>query len=163
MIINRGRDGKIQSRPFEDRFSEQLVNSDRLDSGCLIWNGAKAGSGLYPVIRDWDNRQRRVSRILLEMFVGAQDNKLACHSCDTPACINISHLYWGTPKENMEDMVSKGRANIPKGEHLKKIVKAVKERFSNEEYRKNFSKDMKRNSKGQFLKKGFRDEEDMSE
>jgi len=36
------------------------------------------------------------------------------HTCDNPACINIDHLRLGTQKENMQDMVTKGRRRHPK-------------------------------------------------
>jgi hypothetical protein len=32
------------------------------------------------------------------------------HTCDNPGCINPDHLIPGTQKQNMEDMVSRGRA-----------------------------------------------------
>lgn len=35
------------------------------------------------------------------------------HICDVTMCINPDHLFLGTQKENVRDMMNKGRANHP--------------------------------------------------
>jgi hypothetical protein len=38
------------------------------------------------------------------------------HRCDNPKCINPDHLFLGTQKDNMQDMLKKNRDNYAKGE-----------------------------------------------
>jgi hypothetical protein len=37
------------------------------------------------------------------------DGLFVCHHCDQPPCINLDHLFLGTPADNMEDCARKGR------------------------------------------------------
>ena len=36
----------------------------------------------------------------------------ACHSCDTPACVEERHLFHGTQLDNVHDALAKGRHNM---------------------------------------------------
>lgn len=37
------------------------------------------------------------------------DGKIVCHTCDNPRCQNPNHWFIGTPKDNSDDKVRKGR------------------------------------------------------
>jgi hypothetical protein len=39
-----------------------------------------------------------------------------CHKCDEPACIRPDHCFLGTPQDNSDDMIAKGRERHARGE-----------------------------------------------
>lgn len=56
-----------------------------------------------------------------EMFGPIPPGMVVLHKCDNSLCINPEHMQIGTQKENVDDMIQKGRANWqryhnPKGE-----------------------------------------------
>ena len=88
---------------------------------CWIWNGAKKGSGLksyghLTVGSRTDGSRKTVSahRFSYEVFIGEiPDGHCVCHTCDTPSCVNPSHLFIGTIQDNVNDREFKGRNTIP--------------------------------------------------
>lgn len=58
-----------------------------------------------------------VHRIVFELFNGPiEDGLVCCHKCDNPGCCNPNHLFKGTQKDNVHDMISKKRDVRVKGE-----------------------------------------------
>lgn len=101
-IIGKGGAKKI---PETDRF-EKFV--DRTPT-CWGWNGFvdSIGRGHFFIYEIGKVRAHRASYIL---NIGPIPNNLVvCHSCDNPNCVNPDHLWLGTIKENVHDMLAKGR------------------------------------------------------
>lgn len=78
------------------------------NSGCLLWLGSIMGIGYGKV--SWRGKQHPAHRMA---WIDARGEPpaglLVLHKCDVPSCINLDHLFLGTPEENMRDMVRKGR------------------------------------------------------
>lgn len=109
---------------LEERFWRFVNKSD--ENSCWNWVGQKingygrislgakslASDGSHRVSWKMHNKQD----IPKGMFV--------MHSCDNPSCVNPKHLSLGTPKDNSQDMIAKGRKKIviPIGEQNGKSI-----------------------------------------
>lgn len=76
--------------------------------GCWNWTGKQNEDG-YGTIRV-SGKYTRAHRAMYFMLNPCADPSLVVmHTCDNPRCINPDHLILGTQKENMMDMLNKGR------------------------------------------------------
>lgn len=94
-----------------DRFFNKV--SFGTPNDCWEWVGAQKPSG-YGNLR-YKNTYYLAHRFAYAIFEGdLPDDKYVCHHCDHPPCVNSSHLFLGTAKENTRDMMKKGRDGFQK-------------------------------------------------
>ena len=104
---------------LQERFEAKI--SQEPTSGCWIWMGAR-DPYRYGVI--WlDRRAVRAHRVAWKIYRGEiPPGKLVCHSCDVRQCVNPDHLFLGTPRENADDMILKGRSRRGEKNHAARLT-----------------------------------------
>lgn len=109
--------GPKRCLPVEPRFWAQVDRS----SECWLWTGHvnTYGYGNLRVAGNWV----LTHRLSYEWVHGPIPAGMhVCHRCDTPRCVNPDHLFLGTPSDNIDDMVRKGRQNYGERHPQAKLI-----------------------------------------
>ena len=95
-----------------ERFEEKFERVT--ESGCWVWTATthERGYGYFYTSPTYSKRKMDFAhRVSYYLYNGVKPppKMSVCHTCDVPECVNPSHLFLGTHKDNMIDMTKKGR------------------------------------------------------
>lgn len=91
---------------------ERFLNKVNKTDTCWIWLASfnRNGYGQFGM----NGTMRSTHRVSYELFNGIIPPSLCVlHTCDNRKCVNPSHLFLGTKKDNTQDMVKKNRRFSP--------------------------------------------------
>jgi hypothetical protein len=96
--------GRFLSISITERFWRHVYKT----TGCWFWTGAKGSNG-YGYI-EHEGRLTGAHRVSYELHSGKiQPGLQIRHDCDTPLCVNPSHMRLGTARDNAQDKIARGR------------------------------------------------------
>lgn len=84
-----------------------LVEVDPV-TGCHVRRASQTEFGYTTFFIDGKTRNAHRASWMLQRGP-IPDGMFVCHRCDNPPCVNIEHLFLGTPLDNMQDKIEKGR------------------------------------------------------
>lgn len=106
--------GERKIKPLSERLDEKLDKTPGLgpNGDCWEWRGYihPVGYGQISLGCEKDNVVVHTHRAAYIVAHGSIPEGLwVLHKCDNRKCCNPDHLWVGTPKENTQDMIAKGR------------------------------------------------------
>lgn len=122
----------------KERFNSKIDKSGE----CWIWKGATGrGYGHFLI----NGKHVLTHRLAYELAYGAIPEGLhVCHHCDVRACCNPAHLFAGTRRDNMRDMVRKGRGvpnpmpgeKNPNSKLTMSLIEIIRARYASGEFQR---------------------------
>lgn len=97
------------------------------ENGCLECISHSKDDCGYTRIR-YNGKHDRLFRVLYQLKFGdIPEGMLIRHKCDNPSCSNVDHLEIGTMKDNVRDMIERGRS---KQHSPKPTISGTKNKFN---------------------------------
>lgn len=98
--------GYEASEPFGDRFWRRVAITANPDK-CWLWLGRLSAQG-YGVV-SLQSQNHGSHRVAFYLVYGHWPRPLGRHTCDNPPCCNPYHIIEGTPQDNVDDKIARGR------------------------------------------------------
>jgi hypothetical protein len=96
-------------RPLEIRFWEKVLIIP--EHACWEWIGGFNGRGYGQMT--YNKKPRKAPQVSWYLHTGEWPKLWVLHHCDNRACVRPEHLYLGTRKDNIRDMMLRKRNKIP--------------------------------------------------
>ena len=101
---------------YKMRFHAKHTLDGKGDDSCWLWVASVDKQWGYGWFKH-AGKMRKAHRVSWEIHNGEiPPDKIVCHHCDVPACVNPSHLYIGTHQQNSDDKFKRGRVDDRRGE-----------------------------------------------
>ena len=95
-----------------NRFWNKVEKSD--SGSCWEWKAAVLAGGYGQFF--YEGKQQKAHRVSWIIANGEiPKGMVICHKCDNRRCVNPAHLFLGTQRDNVRDMMGKGRNNFISG------------------------------------------------
>lgn len=126
----------LKFKTIEERFwgKVDILGPDE----CWPWKASKArGYGEFFVSPERGKVMAQTFVVELITGVPCPPGQEGCHKCDNPPCCNPAHVYYGTRKQNVADMLVRNRG--PRGEQrhnskfTEKQIISIRNRFADGE------------------------------
>lgn len=112
-LLGKSNGSLLRGKSLAERFWLQVQKKSAV--GCWEWTGMFSGNG-YGAITDKRSGRGQLGahRVSWEIHNGPIPAGLwVLHHCDTPRCVNPSHLFLGDVRANVADRDRKGRGISP--------------------------------------------------
>lgn len=116
---------------FEECVSRAVGQGPQGD--CHEWQKGLTSAGYGSFLLGDIGLAHRAAFLLHHGYLPA--DKMVCHKCDNPRCVNVAHLFLGGQSANMADMARKGRGRSAVGSrhYNSRLTDAQREAIRNDD------------------------------